>query len=364
MSNKKRTLCVDCNYLLKQSHHGNNRFEEKYGHVGAVDTFLAITRKMIKEQDITKVILFWDGLNAGKMRYRIYPYYKSNRHKSWFDDDIILTSADIRKIEWLNKQKDEEAILLVQKIRIQQYAEELFFRQYEFPEIESDDAIAFYCKNIKEEDEEVIIYTNDQDFLQLLNIDNVFIYLSNKKDLINKYNFNILYFNYHYSNTGLIKAIEGCKSDVIHGVDGVGEKTLLKYFPELKDRPVTFDEIYNKAKEINKKRKKPLKALENLIEGKTSVNVDSVLNGEHLFKLNYKLVNLLEPMITDEAIEVLETQTLSPLDIEDRGGKNIIRLMFEDGLINRIPNGSDGYKDFLIPFLPVVNSEKNYTKSF
>ena len=362
---EKRTLCIDGNGLLKQSYHGNKyTYEENFGNVGAVDTFMAITRKMILEQNITKVIIFWDGLNAGKMRYRLYPFYKSNRNKSWFQSELVLDDADIRKIEWLNKQKDEDAVLLLQKIRIQQYAEELFFRQFEFEEIESDDAIAYYCANLKDDDEEVIIYTNDRDFLQLLVLDKVNVYLANKKQVVTKYNFNILFFNYHYTNASLIKAIEGCTSDMIYGVDSVGEKTLLKYFPELRTRTMTIQEILLKAEEINSTRKKPLKALQNLIEGKTAVNLTSVLNGQHLFDLNFKLVNLLEPMMSEDAIEALEIMTLSPLDITDRGGKNIIRLMYEDGFIKRIPRGAEGYKDYLTTFLPVVNSEKKYTSDY
>lgn len=361
----KKTLCVDGNYLLKQSFHGNKyTYDEDFGYIGAVATFFTIVRKMIREQQITKVIVFWDGVNSGRLRYEIYPYYKSNRDKTWNEPELILSQADINKMKHF--QNEEETSLLLQKIRIQAYCEELFFRQIECPDgvTESDDMIAYYCLNYKEEDEEVIIYTSDQDLLMLIDIDKVSVYLGNKKVLVNKFNFNILYYNYHYKNTALIKAIEGCTSDVIYGASSVKEKTLLKHFPELNQMPCTIDFILTKAKEINEGRKKPLLALQNIIDGKTAVNMENVLNGQHLFELNYKLVNLLEPMITDNCIEHVEMQSLAPLSIEGRGGKNLLRLMYEDGFIKTIPGGPDGYKNFLIEFLNVVNSEKNYYKEY
>jgi len=362
---KKITLAVDGNGLLKQSFHGNTITHEdnKFGYIGATQTFITIIRKMIREYNVNKVIVFWDGLNGGKLRYNIYPYYKEKRNKNWNgDDELVLTDGDIKKMEFFQKNKNEEAMILFQKLRIQQYCEELFIRQYEFPQIESDDSIAYYVKYFKESDEEVIIYSGDEDMFMLIDYDNVSVYSAQKKQIVNKYNFDILFHDYNYKNVALIKAITGCTSDNVYGVDSIGVKTLLKHFPELKDKKCDIDFILTKAKEINSNRKKPLVALENLIEGKTSVNIENILNGKHLFDLNYKLVNLLdaETFMTDEAIEHLELVTTALIDPENRGGKNIIKLMMEDGFIKYIPRGADGYSDFLKQFLLVVNSEKKY----
>lgn len=354
-----KTLCIDGQNLLKQSFHGNKTTFTEFGQIGAIVTFYMIIRKLIKEYHFDKVILFWDGYNSGKLRYNIYPDYKSNRNKNWhLGDEMILSDKDVNKA----LDPDEESILM-QRTRIQQYAEELFIRQIEDPVCEADDCIAYYTMHLKEADEEVMIYSADHDLCQLID-DNVKLYLWGKKHLITKGNYSVLYFNHHIKNAGLIKAIEGCSGDVVHGVENMGEKTLLKHFPELRTQELTFDYIYDKAVEINSKRKKPYVALQNLIDGKTSVENAEILGGKHLFELNYKLVNLREPFLTEACIESIVEQTMSPLDDENRGGKNLLRLMYEDGFIKSIPNGPEGYKNFLVEFLPVVNREKQLYKKY
>lgn len=354
-----KTLLVDANYLLKQSFHGNSETITDFGNIGAIVTFYMIIRKQIKENNFNKVILFWDGVNSGKLRYNMYPDYKSNRNKNWNnDEDFILSDKDIKKLE-------TDKTIMFQRSRIQQYAEELFIRQVEDPVCEADDCIAYYTMNLKADDEECTIYSADGDLCQLVD-ERVNLFLGNKRQLITKNNYSILYYDHHISNVGLIKAIEGCTSDIIYGVDGLGEKTLLKHFPEIKSQKVTFDELYNKAIEINSKRKKPLVALQNLIDGKTAIPIEGVGNGKDLFKINWKLVNLREPLLTENCIEEIINQTITPLNDENRGGKNLLRLMYEDGFINTIPNGPEGYKNFLMEYLPVVKEEKrkyqNYLK--
>jgi len=353
-----KTLAVDSQYLLKQSFFGNQTtYSKEFGYIGALVTFFTIIRKLIKEQQINKVILFWDGANSGRLRYDIYPLYKSNRGKNWYESEITLSDKDVTKEENADKS------ILKQRARIQQYAEELFFRQVEDSVCEADDCIAYYVANCMEPSEEVLIYTNDRDFCQLLDIERVSIYMANKKSIITK-NTYFLYFDHDYRNAGLIKAIEGCTSDIIIGVEGLKEKGLIKQFPELRTHQVTFEHIYNRAVEINAGRKKPLLALTNLIEGKTSEPIENVFNGKHLFELNYKLVNLHEPFVTDECIELIEDYGKTALCDEDRGGKNLLRLMYEDGFIHHLPGGADGYRNYLVEFLPVVKQEKELYRKY
>ena len=174
---KNKTLCVDAQGLLKLSFHGNQSTYTKFGYIGAVVTFFTIIRKVIREQHINKVILFWDGENSGRLRYDIYPEYKSNRtSKNWYGS-IVLSDKDVER------EENSDKSIFKQRERIKQYGEELFFRQVEDSVTEADDCIAYYCNNLIEKDEEVVIYTNDRDFCQLIS-DNVSIYLTNKKQLI------------------------------------------------------------------------------------------------------------------------------------------------------------------------------------
>ena len=101
---------------------------------------------------IDRCILFWDGEYSGKLKYELYPDYKSNRiGKSWYSNPLQLTEKEIKK------EQEKDKSILKQRIRIKQYSEELFFRQLENNVTEADDCIAYYCQNLKE-NEEVIIY--------------------------------------------------------------------------------------------------------------------------------------------------------------------------------------------------------------
>ena len=367
-----KTLCVDANNMLKVAFHGDQTtYTKNFGYMGAVKTFFMIIRKVIKEQQINKVILFWDDERSGKLRWDIYPDYKSDRRKNWEGSGIILSEKDVYREENADKS------LMKQRERVKNYAEELFFRQVQDPFVEADDCIAYYILNCMQPDEEVIILSEDGDFTILID-DKVSLYKNSLKSLIKKKSY-FLFHKHHQENAALIKAIVGCDTDKIAGVAGVGETTLLKYFPEIKTQKVTFEHIYNRAKEINEGRKKPLVALTNIIEGWTTSEKENaskallegkeyvrtkILNGKHLFELNYKLVNLKEPFINEEAIETVISYCTHPISDKERGGKNLLRLMYEDEFIHLIPGGADKYKEFIEVFLPIVKKEKEIYLSY
>lgn len=361
---KNKTLLVDSQFLLKLAFHGDkDTYTKEYGHIGALKTFFNIIRRLIKDYQINKVMLFWDGEHSGILRYNIYPDYKSKR-KDFKNSGIILTDKDVKR------EENAEVSMMKSRVTIKQYAEEFFFRQFEDPNCEADDCIAYYCNNLIADDESVLIFTNDHDFLQLI-ADNVYVYIHNLKSVVSPANY-FLYFDTRQENSELIKAVEGCSSDEVHGVAGIAEKTLMEHFPELKTRPMTFNEMYDRAIEINKGRKKPYSALVNLIEGWTTKerkaeaeaikkgkeHVRVITDGKQLYNINHKLVNLKEPFMTEEAIENLEAHALSPIDSTNRGGKNILKMMYADGWIKEIPGGPDKYAEYLMELLPVVKREK------
>ena len=92
---------------------------------------------------------------------------------------------------------------------------------------------------------------------QLIN-DRVGIYVTNLKKIITKDNY-LDHFNHHYSNLKLIKIISGDVSDNIKGITGVSEKTLLKFFPEIREKTLTLEYIFSKIKDIQKDRKSKTK---------------------------------------------------------------------------------------------------------
>lgn len=330
---RTKTLIVDGNVLMKRSYNGAKNVYHKDKHIGGIFAFYSTLRKLIVEQKIDKVVVTWDGERGGTLRLDYYPEYKENRPR-YFDQEYEI-----------------------QKLRVKQYAEDLFIRQYEHPDIESDDLIAYYCLN-KMKLEDVMIYTSDRDMCQLIN-EEVTIFLADKKMEIGVGNYG-WFFEHHYQNAGLVKIIEGCHSDNIKGVDGVTENTLLKYFPQLKERKVTLDEIFEESKKIQKERKdKPLKVIDNILNG--------VSKGTHrgpLYEINTKIIDLNNPLLTEEAIQSTKNLINLPLNPEGREYKNVLKMMMEDGVIYALPGGQNGYLNFMEPFIKLIKKEKlNYKKT-
>ncbi len=337
---KIRTLLVDSSYLLKRSFHGAKDVQTaKYGHIGGLYSFFTTLRKLIKDHMINKVVLVWDGENGGIYRYRIDNNYKANRKSKEWHKKIELSVAEIKR----ENEKDES--ILKQRKRIQSYAEELFLRQIEVDDIEADDLIASYCLEHNNK-EEIYIYSNDRDFAQLLDL-NITIIFPNINQPVNKTNY-MMYFNHHYTNALILKIICGDTADNVHGVSGIGEKTLLKYFPELKFKYLSVREICKRANIINaeriKNKKKPLKALKDLISPE----------GVNRLKTNFLLTNLREPMLNEQASEEL-LQLEIPLSPEDRGSKNLYNMMIEDDFLSVY---GSSFAQYVEPFYTVIMNEK------
>jgi 5'-3' exonuclease len=355
-----KTLLTDSNFLLKRSIKATAASQEYYtkkGNMGGIYQFMVSLRKLVKELGINKGVLAWDGDNGGKLRFDIYNDYKANREsKTWYST-TILSEAQIKELE---KSKRST---LAQRICIQQYAEELFFRQVEVDIIEADDLIAYYCK-LYHTQEDIIIFTNDRDMCQLLEYDGVSIYMSNLKCLIDKHSY-FLYFKHHYSNACLMKVLMGDVADNIRGIQGLGEKTLLEHFPELKKEKLDWKWVVNRAAEINKERveskpkKKPLKALENIVNGTyyDPHKEKSFSIGEEFYILNEKLVDLSNPMLTREAVSALKDIATLPLSPEERGSKNLIKLFNRDSFLDLYKNT---FVNFVEPFYPLVIQEQQF----
>lgn len=334
----QKTLIVDGDSLIKTAYHGAKDLYHKETHIGGIFQFITMVRKMINEYKFDKVYVFWDGQFSGRMRYEIYKDYKSNRDKDFYND-----------------QPPSEIELYLQKERVKFYCEELFIRQYSDDIVEADDLIGYYIKNISE-DEKVVIMTNDRDMCQLIG-ERVGIYLINLKKIITKDNY-LDYFNHHYSNLKLIKIISGDTSDNIKGITGISEKTLLKFFPEIKEKTLTLEYIFTKIKDIQKDRKNNLKSLDNIVN-----KVTKGIQKERIFEINEKLIDLSKPLLTENTKSDIDYLMSTTIDPEGREIKNVIKMMMEDGLMMAIPGGQDGYLNFLQPFLSLIKKEKKFFNS-
>ena len=327
-----KTLIVDGNNLLKIGFHGVKDFYNNGEHVGGTWYFLNTIRKFLEETNFNKVMVFWDSDTNSSQRKLIYPKYKMNRKSSPNDEE---------KTDSFNKQKT----------RVKQYLEEMFIRQLEVENSEADDLIAYYCQISL--DEEKTIFSSDKDLTQLIS-EKVLIYSPNLKSYY-RFGDNIKFKDCsipHY-NVMTFKILAGDTSDNIDGISLMGEKTLIKFFPEILDSEISLTDILTKGELLLKEQQKNV-VLGNLLSGKTKEGI----MGDDFFKINKKLVDLSEPLIDEEGKEMVREYYSESMDPDGRGHRNLIRMMMDDGFFKYLPKGDDSWVNFLKPFLKLSRKEK------
>ena len=324
---------VDGDNLFKIGFHGVKELYNDGSHIGGVYHFINTIRRFLDEGQLDKVVVFWDGKYNSSIRKQLYPQYKANRRQ--------------------DMNEDKYASYLEQKSRVKDYLEEVFVRQVEMEDNEADDLIAYYCKIAT--NEQITIFSADKDLTQLIN-ERVTIfspivkqyYKFGDKITINKVEIP------HY-NVLLCKIFTGDKSDNIDGIEGLGEKTLIKYFPQMQEKPCTIEELLDIAGNIP--QKKPIKTLLNILTGKTK----STILGEEFYNTNKKIVDLSNPLITDDGKTLVEQIYNDTIDPTDRGYKNLMRMMMEDGLFKYLPKDDEAWVNFLTPFTKLIRKEKRNT---
>ena len=326
-------LLVDGDNLLTIGFYGCKNFFYKGNHIGGIYHFLNTLRKSFETYRLDKIVVFWDGKEGSQSRRKLYHLYKENR------------KSRLRSEEELNSYN-------YQRDRIKQYLEELYVRQGEYEYCETDDCIAYYSKNSPNEN--MIVYSSDGDLTQLVS-ENTQIYnpshhkLYNAKDTIMYQHEEVL-----IENVKVIKMLCGDSSDNISGIKNMGIKRLISLFPEIQTQQLSLDDIIKKGNEIFEQDKNN-KLITNLLTGVTKHGVF----GDEFFEINNKIVNLDEPILTEEAKEGINQLIVEILDQEGRSYKNAIKLMTEDGINNILPKSDDAFANFLNPFLRLTRKEKN-----
>lgn len=330
-----RTLLIDGDNLFKIGFHGVRELFVEGNHIGGIFHFLNTLRKQLDQNEFDKVIVFWDGVNNSSVRREIYPDYKLNRKNNLTD----------------SKQES----YLYQKSRVKQYLEECFIRQIEIENNESDDLIAFYCSIST--DEEKTIFSSDRDYMQLIS-DKVKVFSPNQKFLYQNGDKVKLEKEYiPHQNMLLCKILLGDKSDNIFGVKSLGEKTLIKLFPEVLEKTVSLDDILTKSEQLLKQNPNN-KVLKNICDGVTK----KCENCYNLYEVNRKIVDLKNPLLTDEAKQLVIQYYQESLDPEGRTSKNFIQMMLEDGFFKYLPKDNDSFVEFVKPFTKLTRKEKRTHK--
>ena len=334
------TLLVDGNNLLKISL-VDKRMNDNGEEYGAVFLFLRQLGQLLQKKDFDFCVVCWDGDGSGVLRYKYYKDYKANRDKHYesmesetdYDKAIndyvkkVLAYSRSNKTEAKRSETDDECFQR-QRALIQDILENLYIRQFIYDDVEGDDLIAYYVQH-KKPNERVVIVSGDRDLTQLIN-DEVCQYIPTIKKFISPKN-SVEELGITHENTLVKKIICGDASDNIKGIKGMGEQTLVKLFPEMIDKKTSIEAVIERSKELLEERKaqkkKPLKSLENIVNG-----VTDGIQGNKIYEINKKIIDLSEPLLTKEALEGLNDEMYAPLGDDDRDIKNIYQIISDNGM--------------------------------
>lgn len=367
------TLICDMNNIMKIASVNKDVNSDGLGY-GIILTSLKIIGGVLLKKDFDYCIAAYDGLGSGVLRWKMHEDYKGNRDKKYalYDPEVseYMRSKLLFERMVLEKSKskgkestvesDEEAFSRQKEI-LQNILEEIGVRQYEYDNIEGDDIIAYYVKN-KKDNEKVVIISSDKDLTQLIS-ETVIVYNPRIKEFITNTN-SVEKIGITHENVVLEKILCGDVSDNIKGVKGLGTQTLLKMFPKIKTDKMTIEEVIEMAKvtqnERKQNKKKPLKVLDNIILG-----VTDGCQGDRLYEVNRAIVDLSEPLMTEEAINVLKEEMYTPIDMSNRSVKNIYSLASDLNLGEMLDE--DKFGNVLSPFSRIHMMEKrrydNYLKN-
>ncbi len=243
--------------------------------IGAVEGFLKSLRSFIEKCKPDKVVVIWDGPGGSKKRRAVVKEYKEGR-----------------KPYRLNRNYDFEHVneadnKIFQRVRLDDYLQDLPVIQVMIEDIEADDSIAYISNHLK--DDQKIIVSTDKDFLQLLD-KNTIIYHPIKKVFVTSKECKRVY-NVYPQNFAIVRAIVGDKSDNLKGVKSVGMKNVLKYFPFLtEERTVELDEIFKYAEANDEKYKKFLDAREVIINNHQLMQLrNTIISFQNIHKIKEAL---------------------------------------------------------------------------
>ena len=310
-----RVLLIDGLNLFFRNFAMMNFINENGVHIGGLGGFLRSLGSLINQIQPTAVYLVFDGAGSTTNRKNLLPEYQAGRN-----------THRITNWEVFEDKEDEDDSKMEQIVRLIHYLRCLPVRNVSIDKAEADDIIAHYAKHLPEKyGSQVIIVSSDKDFLQLVD-DKVTVYRPMEKTFYQRKTIESK-FGILPENFILYKTLLGDNSDKIAGIKGLGEKGIFKKFPELTERPLTMDDIYDISEE---------KLKDHVVYARIIQDFDRL-------ERNYKLMDLGNPLLDENDKEFLEEIASHP-----HSGLNteaFLRLYNEDGIGKMIRNVDFWLKD-------------------
>ena len=302
---------------------------------GAVNGFFNTLLSVRDEYNPDKICVLFD-LKAPTFRHKMYSDYKAQR-KGMMPE--LAAQMPVTK-EILD-------LMGISRMELEGY--------------EADDLIGTLSLLAKNNGDEVFILSGDHDDFQLIDDKVKVILPQSKKGLPPRVLFDRNMFEETYGVKPElfvnVKALMGDTSDNIKGIKGLGEKTFFECFPKTKLGEMTTEDIIKEAQYLNEQRiklkKKPLKVFENIVN-----KITDGVQGKDIYEINKKIIDLSEPLLTDEAKENMIILMESPLSKDDRTFENLYNIVQEKKIMDLIE--SDKFGNFFSSFAKLIDFEKKY----
>ena len=298
----ERVLLIDGLNLFFRNFAMMKNVNQDGAHVGGLGGFIRSLNYLVNHIQPTSVYVVFDGAGSSVNRKNLLPEYKSGRNL------VRITNWDV-----FDSLEDEHDAKFNQIVRLVHYLKCLPVKTISIDKVEADDIIACLSDIMPSKyNSKVFIVSNDKDFVQLVNND-VTLYRPSEKEFYTKQTVKN-HFGILVENFILYKTLLGDQSDKVEGVKGLGEKGLIKKFPELAERVLTFDDLLSICE---------LKLKEHIVYAR-------ILNDEKRLRTNYKIMDLANPLVDDNEKEYLEETSQEPAPALNT--KTFMLLYNEDGL--------------------------------
>jgi len=316
------TLFLD-GYNLVIRNFAVNPVRRGTGHFGMVFGSLTSLRYTVDNFMPTKVVFCWDGEGSKELRREFYPEYKMQRDREPWNPD--------KKRAFPFKSKDEEHASFSEQLqRFREYLEKLPIHVIDIDRTEADDIIAHGAVYEYDNGNNVTIVSTDKDYIQLCRTDiekRIACFNPITKKTMTSEKFQKEH-GFPVCNYLLVRAVEGDTSDNIAPIKrslglkkrfAITEKTLLKSFPEIEgsNEIPWSDIVYDSKEKVDS---------DGLLVSERSVYAALVDSADTL-SMNYKLMDLENPLLTDDQKETVENILDSGQSSFDR---TKLRMMFRE----------------------------------
>ena len=278
-----RVLIIDGLNLYLRTFAVNGMLNDRGVPIGGMMGFMKSLAYAIRETNPTRLMVIYDGAGGSQRRRKMSSNYKGNRKPG----------KRITRWDAFKNVEEEKQAMKIQFSRLLEYLETLPINVISIDRIEADDTIAYITNNLLED--EVIIMSSDQDFLQL--VDGRVTVWSPIKKIFYTPEKVLEDYGVPAHNFLMYKILMGDKSDNLEGVKGLGPKKLPKILPDILSKTLDLDFILDYAS------KGPEPMHKRITESVNQLNI------------NKKLMDLKNPPISGELKSLIRRITSQPINL-------------------------------------------------